>query len=295
MAQAEATVLKAGCKVNLWLRITGARPDGYHDLDTLFYPLPEPHDTIHVSEGLAGSGVTLTCDRPGLAGQDNLLVKAARAFQRESGVGADLALHLEKRIPVGAGLGGGSSDAASLLRFLNKEAGDQILSQDDLNSLAASLGADVPFFLQDKPARALSIGEQLTPLQDQAETLLQGLSLVLVCPDLHVSTAWAYSAWDKAQEKILSPRGESLTALLQAGISSVSRCPALLVNDFEPVVFAAYPELRRLKERLLQSGASSALLSGSGASMFALFRDKATAQDAAKGVADTATTYMMML
>lgn len=274
-------ILRAPCKVNLFLRILGRRPDGYHELLTLFYPLPEPCDELSIEPLPPGAGCRIECGRPGLATDENLIAKAWRRFREATGAAPDVLVRLDKRIPVGAGLGGGSSDAAAMLSFLNARAGERALPEAGLSALAASLGADVPFFLLGRPALARGVGERLLPV----ELDLTGLCLVLVCPEVHVSTAWAYREWDRL---FLGPgqgagSGEGfLTSARMGARNSSSFSPLVLGNDFEAAVFPAYPELRGIKERLYRLGACGAALSGSGASVFGLFRGREKALTAVR-------------
>ena len=270
--------LTARAKINLFLRILRRRDDGYHELDTLFAPLDQPCDLLDVEPGPPGSGLTLTCSDPGLAGPDNLVAKAWRAFAQATGQAPDLRLHLTKNIPCGAGLGGGSSDAASLLLFLNKTAKEAALAPERLADLAAGLGADVPFFLMDGPARAQGIGEKLTP----ADPGLAGLTLVLVCPPVHVPTGWAYASFDEAAAQGRTPWAPGFLTRNPMGTKNPSSLlPLALLNDFEDVVFPAFPEIRQVKETLLAAGAAGAAMSGSGASVFALFRQREQALEVA--------------
>jgi 4-diphosphocytidyl-2-C-methyl-D-erythritol kinase len=277
----ETVTLIAGCKVNLALVITGLRPDGYHELDTLFLPLPEPHDTLSISPGEPGAGLALTCSDPGLAGPSNTLAKAYSAFARATGLAPDLAVHLDKGVPQGAGLGGGSADAAALLLHLNAQAGGRALDHATLTELAAGVGADVPFFLGNQPARGQGIGERLTP----ADPGLSGLALLLLCPSEAVNTGWAYRAWDALPPERKTPPRAAGRFLTWAS-SRYKRSPcffrACLWNSFENAVFPAHPGLRRLKEDLLRHGAGGACLSGSGSSLLGLFRDTTQAERAAE-------------
>lgn len=278
----EATIT-APCKVNLRLKITGRRADGLHELDTVFHPLDEPADTLRLSPLPDGAGIRLVCDVNLGPPDDNLVVRAYEAFARATGFAPPIRVELEKRIPAGAGLGGGSSDAAALLAHLNRHARERALAAKELAGLALGLGADVPFFLLGRPARARGIGELLDPLS----TDLPGVALLLACPEIHVSTAWAYGAWDERNHLAKGVRKSLLT-----GHSEKSTCPFCLEpevweNDFEEVVFAAHPELRRLKERLYRLGAAAAVMSGSGSSLVAAFRDTEAAERAAHGLDET--------
>ncbi len=267
----------APCKINLHLRITGRRVDGYHELDTIFLPVENPSDVIVFFAGACGTGLVFTCDDPAIAGEDNLMARAYRRFAARTGFAPDLGVHLTKRIPYGSGLGGASSDAAVMLARLNALAGRAALSPGDLSALAASLGADIPFFLQSSPARATGIGDVLAPVSLR----LLGLTLVIVCPPVAVSTPWAYRTYDELPKKGGKSGTESLTRLMGENTRCVCVTAAPLYNSFERIVFAAHPALRDLKEHLLALGACGAALSGSGSAVFGLFRD----QDKAFGVA----------
>jgi 4-diphosphocytidyl-2-C-methyl-D-erythritol kinase len=270
------TTLAAPAKINLYLRILTLRGDGYHELRTLFHPVTGLHDTITV-EAAHDDNLYLRCpENPDLECASNLIYKAWKAYGEATGFKPGVFVTLTKRIPMGGGLGGGSSDAAAMLRHLQSLAGERALDHETLTALAARLGADVPFFLMDGPATAEGVGERLRP----AAVDLKGLTLVLASPDIHVETAWAFSAWDAAN----TPPGpeESLTtqALDTKNASPVS--PLSVANDFESVVFRKYPMLRKIKEKLLRDGASAAAMSGSGASLFGLFRDAEAARLAAR-------------
>ena len=274
----EEATLTAPAKINLHLEILGLREDGYHELKTLFLALPEPCDLIRVEPGHDEHFFIRCPERPELETTSNLLYRAWKAFGEATGFRPGLFVTLTKRIPMGGGLGGGSSNAASLLKWLNGEAGDRALPLDRLISLAATLGADVPFFLMDGPSWATGIGEKLVP----ADIDLSGLTLVLACPDIGVDTAWAFREWDRRND---SPRyHESLTSpeLGTKNPSPVS--PPDMLNDFEPLVFEKHARLRDIKEKLLSHGAEHAALSGSGASLFGLYRDRGSATSAARAL-----------
>ncbi|SKA72001.1 4-diphosphocytidyl-2-C-methyl-D-erythritol kinase [Paucidesulfovibrio gracilis DSM 16080] len=263
----------APAKINLNLFITGVREDGFHELDTLFLKLRAPADTIHIVPANPGQGLVLDCPIPGLVPENNIIYKAWEKLGSLTGFRPDLHIRVTKRIPQGMGLGGGSADAGVVLRELNRLAGDRGLEQSRLIALGASLGADVPLFLLDAPAaHATGIGEKLCP----ASPDLSGFTLVLACPPVHVNTAWAYSEWDRK-----NPAPTVLTSVPLGTKKSAPESGLLLHNDFEQVVFAAFPRLREIKECLLSAGASGAAMSGSGAGIFALFRDHTQARNAA--------------
>lgn len=271
--------LAAPAKINLSLSILGRRPDGYHDLKSLFIPVPGLADTLAISPGQPASGCVVEPRLPGTPPEKNLVFRAWKAYGLAAGFAPDIAVRLTKRIPTGAGLGGGSSDAAAMLRWLQAKAGARALPQAKLVRLATGLGADVPFFLQDGPAWASGIGDVLTPVALD----LSAFTLVLVMPPMHVSTAWAYQAWDERAGcgARVNDSAECLTTRGSTHKRRGSLSPVLIQNDFEAVVFPAHPDLRVLKERLLEMGAAAAAMSGSGAALAALFRESRPALDAA--------------
>ncbi len=286
----QSATLKAPAKVNLYLEIKSRRPDGYHELLTLFHHLREPCDILEIEPLKPGRGLVLDCSIPGLRDQDNLIFKAWNGFAQATGFGPDMRVRLVKNIPTGAGLGGGSTDAAAILRFLNGQAGDRALDSGRLNALAASLGADVPFFLMDGPAWATGIGEKLTP----ADVNLAGLTLLLVCPDVHVSSARAYSDWDKRYANHPETKAAKgfLTSTGSDNNNPFPNSQLVLFNDFESTVFDAHSELRKIKEKFLLLGACGAVMSGSGSSVFGLFREETTARGAAMEFAPWARTFV---
>lgn len=274
--------LQAPAKINLSLWIMGRRANGYHDLESLFVPMPGLADTLEISAAAAGSGCLVTPELPDTPAEKNLVFRAWKAYAQATGSAPDVLVRLTKRIPTGAGLGGGSSDAAAMLRWLQAQAGGRALAQAELVRLAAGIGADVPFFLQNGPAWARGIGDELTPV----DLDLSAFTLLLVLPPVHVSTAWAYGAWDEHARRVANAKdcAECLTTLASTHKRRVSLSPVVVHNDFEAVVFPAHPDLRVLKERLLNMGAASAAMSGSGAGLAALFRERRVALEAADGL-----------
>lgn len=269
-----ASVLKAGCKVNIFLRVTGRRDDGYHTIESLFLPLALPGDAITISPR-NGEGMALTCSDPELEGPGNIMFKAYNAFADAASFSPDISVFLEKNIPRGAGLGGGSSDAATLLSWLNNAASDQglALSPEALIRLAAAIGADVPFFLLNGPAMVTGIGEIITPVANP----LAGMHLVLVCPRAHVPTAWAFAAWDEISAEKHSD--QNLTNTIGKDSSPFVR-GICVQNDLCPVVFSRFPQLCDIRTQLHTLKADAASMSGSGASIFGLFEKKEAAYDA---------------
>ncbi|SMF05395.1 4-(cytidine 5'-diphospho)-2-C-methyl-D-erythritol kinase [Desulfovibrio gilichinskyi] len=269
-----ATILTAPAKVNLYLKIVGKREDGYHELDTLFLPFPALADTLAITE--KAEGCSIHCEDFDLPAEDNLIYKAWDKYAQATGFRPGLHIELTKKTPTGAGLGGGSSDAATMLRFLNSHPHSPGMEHEALNALAAGLGADVPFFLLDGPAWAKGIGEILTP----CEVDLSGLTALLVCPDVHVNTAWAYKAWSGVvrTENLQKTNPFYLTTFDSSNNKASSKTRVTLFNDFEQVVLPEFSVIRQTKEFLLKNGANGAVMSGSGASIISFFKDRTLAQ-----------------
>jgi len=259
--------IRAPAKINLYLRVVGKRRDGYHLIDTVMLPI-SLYDEIEIrklkadrrrARGAAPS-ITITCDHPQVpAGKKNLVFRAAELIMKTAQVEQPVAIHIRKKIPVGAGLGGGSSDAAATLIALNRLFRLGYATRK-LEKLGLALGADVPFFIAKRPARARGIGERLTPL-----TQFPGFWLVILYPGFPVSTAWAYGQLRPKLTK--SKVNTSITSSLRR----FAKLRELLVNDLEAVTVAEYPRIGTLKERLRREGADGVLMSGSGSSVFGVF------------------------
>jgi 4-diphosphocytidyl-2-C-methyl-D-erythritol kinase len=248
-------------KVNLYLRVVGRRPDGYHEVVTVMQPLSLA-DALTVS--LAGEGISLRCDRPELPqGEENLVWRAARRFQEETGLPQGVRLSLFKRIPVAAGLGGGSSDAAGTLLALNELAGKP-LPHSHLHRLASLLGADVPFFLAREPAVGRGTGTQLS-----AVTLLPYWYL-LVNPGVPLSTRWVYENLDLA----------ALPGPPAAEAWDPEHPETWVRNDLGTVAVKRFPELAQLLAGLNDAGAWCQGVSGSGPTLFGLFHTREAAHQA---------------
>ncbi|MBO4317180.1 MAG: 4-(cytidine 5'-diphospho)-2-C-methyl-D-erythritol kinase [Mailhella sp.] len=260
-------IVKSGCKINIYLKILGKRSDGYHELDTLFWPLPDPHDELEIT--WAGKGITVLCGRDGIDPNDNTLTRAYALYTSASGHAPGCIVHLAKGVPSGAGLGGGSADAAALLLKLNEYA-PRPLDEEAMLAVASGVGADVPFFLRAEPCFAEGTGERLKPFRGHAR---KGF-LVIVCPDVKVSTAKAYSLWDAAQKNLTDFCNVHKRDFPDSGK------PLRYENDFEPVIFSEYPLLADIKKKLLDFSAYSALMTGSGSALYAVFFDGKSAQRA---------------
>lgn len=258
-------LLSAPAKINLGLQVLHRRPDGYHEINTVFAAV-DLCDELELTARDDGRIVCRVEGNPQLAeepAENNLCVRAARALREAAGVREGADLLLRKGIPTGAGLGGGSSDAAAVLagcaRLWNLS-----VAPADLAEIGAQLGSDVPFFLGSGPAVAGSRGEVLEPLD-----LFLPWAVLLVNPGIHVPTPWAYRALNRTDRR----PADDLAAALRGGMENPHLLRERLVNDFEEAVFAEHPELKRIKERMYDAGALLALMSGSGSTMFGLFAD----------------------
>ena len=256
-------ILHANCKINLGLDILRRREDGYHDLSTVMFPVRGLYDVVEVTRSAAPGARLLT---EGLAVDcapgENICLKAFRLMRERFGVDG-VTIRLDKRVPFGAGLGGGSSDATAVLVALDGLFGLG-LCEEELIALAASLGSDTAFFVRNTPQLCTGRGELMEPFP----LSLEGLSLVIVKPARGVSTREAYAGVRPRLPEV--PLAERLRRPVEAWQGTVT-------NDFEPSVFAAHPSIREAKELLLASGALYASMSGSGSAVFGLFDDPSAA------------------
>lgn len=259
----EPLELRAPAKINLFLAVTGRRADGYHELLSLMCAIGL-YDRLSLRFG--GRGIRVFCDHPAVPEDDrNLVHRAASRFFDRLGVPPGVSIRIDKRIPVAAGLGGGSSNAAAVLGGLNRAFG-RPFTPELLQPMALAVGADVPFFLTGKPALATGVGEHLEPV-----TGLVPYHVLTVCPDLKVSTAAVYKKLNlgltKCEKKLkqLHLKTERFDAL------------HFLCNDLETVTIRNFPQLNEIKKALLGLGAAGALMSGSGPTVFGLFQDAAVA------------------
>lgn len=270
--------LRSPCKVNLLLNILGRRPDGFHALETVLLPVPL-HDRLTLAS--APAGVTLTCSDPALpTDAGNLVHRAATAFLAAARLTGGVTIHLEKNLPLAAGLGGGSANAAVTLRGLNELFGHP-LPRERLTALAATLGSDVPFFLQDGPALGTGRGEVIEPLPPFPA--LRGAELLLAHPGFGIATAWAYRELARHSEALHGRPGRAaeLVALLQAG--DLPAAGRALYNALEAPALRKFPVLALYQEFFRAHGAAATLMSGSGSTTFAIFPapDRAAAAEAA--------------
>ena len=253
------------CKVNLVLNILGRRADGFHELETLMHP-------VAVCDRLAverqASGVKLTCSNHTLpADSRNLVHRAATAFLEAAKIPDGVRIRLEKNIPLAAGLGGGSGDAATTLMALN-ELFDQPLAAERLNALAAALGSDVPFFLQNQPALATGRGEKIQSLE--SFSVLNGKAFFLVHPGFGIATAWAYQNLARFPTALNGQPGRAakLVSSLRAG--DIRALAGGLFNSLEAPALEKFPVLGLFQEFFRENGALGTLMSGSGSTTFAI-------------------------
>ena len=251
-------ILFANAKINLGLHITGKRSDGYHNIETVLYPVPH-YDVIEFypadqySLHLYGETV------PGSA-EENIVTKAFRLLKTQHSI-PEIEMHLLKNIPAGSGLGGGSSDAANLLSGLNRYFHLRI-NHDEVSQMAESLGSDCPFFLENRPMLASGKGEIL----QEIDIDLKGYFLVLAFPEIHIPTEKAYSFVKGPFE-----RHSDLNEIIDM---PVEKWNGLLTNDFENAIFSKYPELEAIKSNLTENGALYASLTGSGSVIYGIYKNR---------------------
>lgn len=263
--------IRAPAKINLTLRVVGRRADGYHLLDTILVPV-SLYDELDLRKVRIGRGknlpelIQIRCDHPAVPQDEtNLVYRAAALIMRCSRKPEPVLIRLKKNIPVGAGLGGGSSDAAATLIGLNRLL-DLRLSTARLEKLALRLGADVPFFVRGKPARARGIGEKLRPVPK-----LPRLWAVILYPGFPVSTAGIYRRLGEKLTKTI------VNTSIAASPKTFDELTRRLVNDLEVVTLKGYPKIAELKRKLLRGGAPGVLMSGSGSSVFGIFASRKAA------------------
>ncbi len=271
-------IYRAYAKINLGLRIIGRRTDGYHNLESIFYRIGLFDELSLVK---TDGKISLSCSNPAIpCNEENLCWKAALLLQKKLDVTLGADISLKKNIPVGGGLGGGSSDAAVVLRYLptlwNVET-----EVEEIKLLALELGSDVPYFLFDSTSYGEGRGEQLTKLQ-----LHVPYWIVLVYPNFHIATPWAY--------KTLSEKRMGKFPIRPSLIDDIALgdWKKILVNDFEEIVFAHHPELEDIKLKLLDFGASFSAMSGSGSSMFGLFSRENDARAALEYFSQTSFAHL---
>ena len=264
MSREKTAVVRSYAKVNLSLDVLGKRPDGYHAIESVMQTI-SLHDTLALTFPDGSGGVRVTCDMPGIpTGEGNLAYQAAAMFFERMEIEQALDIHIEKRIPPEAGLGGGSSNAAAVLRVLGSAFSVQ---RSGLPELAAQIGSDVPFFLVGGMAFVRGRGEIVEPLPDMPTRWL-----VIVKPAFGVSTSWAYRRLDELAATREQPTASSRirNCIEKEGCREL---PRLLSNDLELPAIERHPEIGNIKKALMEAGASASLMCGSGSAVFGLFED----------------------
>jgi 4-diphosphocytidyl-2-C-methyl-D-erythritol kinase len=251
--------LKAFAKLNLGLRVLARRPDGFHELRTIFQTISLA-DRLSVTFTPARKTAITVTGAPEIL--DNLVERSCRMLLENMKMSATVAFHLDKVIPTGAGLGGGSSDAAAVLLSIPVLAGKKV-KPEIVMELAAQLGSDVPFFLRGGTALGLGRGEELYPLPDVA-----GSKLLVIAPPVHSSTVQAYR--DLSAQLTFESVPHKVSSFQELAWKNGDVAPA---NDFEEVIFERHPELAQIKRRLLRLGATYAAMTGSGSAIFGVFKD----------------------
>ncbi|HLA51123.1 MAG TPA: 4-(cytidine 5'-diphospho)-2-C-methyl-D-erythritol kinase [Thermodesulfobacteriota bacterium] len=258
-------------KINLFLKVLRKRDDGYHDIVSVMQPISLYDEILIEMEN--GSDIIVSCDNANVpCDRTNLAYRAAVEFFRTTGINRRLSITIKKNIPVAAGLGGGSSNAAAVLRALN-EITSQNISTDNLIEIGAGIGSDVPFFIVGKSCIARGRGESLEPIE------LPKFWYILINPGFPVSTQWAY------QNLNLTKSNEDINiALLKVSLEDhvvgIRQWQGLLANDLEEVTIGKHPEIKEIKDAMSAVGATGALMSGSGPTVFGIFPDKDKAEEA---------------
>jgi 4-diphosphocytidyl-2-C-methyl-D-erythritol kinase len=259
--------LYAHAKINLGLRIIGTLPDGYHAIHSLFLPIYDLFDTL-TFENHATDIIFISNDELNIPMEQNLIVKSAHLMRKHFGIQKGAIIHLDKVIPSGAGLGGGSSDAAATFRGLTK-LWEITTDPPTLSELGLSLGSDIPFFFHDSPAIVEGKGEIITPISCDLYAWL-----LFIFPGIHINTRWAYSQIQEYSDYDMI----NLKSAIQNG--SINLQSEQLVNDFEKPIHAIHPILNDIKRQLISSGAIVSLMSGSGSTMYGIFSEESTAHSA---------------
>jgi 4-diphosphocytidyl-2-C-methyl-D-erythritol kinase len=278
----EPITLSSPAKVNLYLKILGKRPDGFHELETVMAALSLA-DEMRFEPRV--SGITLECSAPGMpTDETNLAVRAAKLLQAKIGSQHGAHIVLQKHTPVGGGMGGGSSNGATTLVALN-QLWKLNLSLAELQSLAAQLGSDVPFFLQPSVAMCRGRGEIIEPLQPGKFAAMKNMAVVLLNPGFGVSTPWAYKAYAARGGADAEPKLIAQPLLASLANGTLRDVASQLYNSLEEPVFHKYPILDIFKQSLLEAGAVGAMMSGSGATVFGLCQNERKAKAVGEKIA----------
>ncbi len=263
----EKIIIKTPAKINFGLNILRKRSDGYHDIETIFYPI-KLFDTLTISPS---KKFTFKSNLKQIADeQNNSIIKAVKLLEKLSGKKFNINIELEKLIPIGAGMGGGSSDGAASLIALNKYYNLNI-AEDELKKLALKIGSDTPFFLNPTPSFAQSRGEIIQNINFSIP-----FAILIVNPGIHISTKWAY------ENLKLKNHNDFLRSINSNVQLDFSRLKNKVTNDFEDIVYEKYQEIKKIKLQLYKSKALFALMTGSGSTVFGIFQDYNSAKIAAE-------------
>jgi 4-diphosphocytidyl-2-C-methyl-D-erythritol kinase len=268
---------KSPCKVNLLLNILGKRADGFHELETVMQPV-NLFDEISFERDR--TGIRLSCSEKSLPTDSrNLVYRAAEKFLEAANISAGVKIHLEKKIPLAAGLGGGSGNAATTLLALNGLF-ERPLSNEKLAELTASLGSDISFFLQDKPALATGRGEKIQPLENFPA--LNGKAFLLIHPGFGISTPWAYQNLSRFPEALNGKAGRAKELISKLQANDLATAANSFYNSLEAPALEKFPVLKLHQEFLRANGARAALMSGSGSTTFAICENVSSAESLAE-------------
>ena len=278
--------LKANAKINIALDVVGKREDGYHELKTLFYET-NLHDVLDFRTS-DKCGIRISCTDPTIpVDEKNIVYKAAKLLFDKYVPDAGIDIHIEKNIPHGAGLGGGSSDAAATIKAVN-ELYQLKLEDHEMEAIGASLGADVPFFISGGAAYACGIGEKLTSLKADIKMPY----LIIAKPEINVSTPEAYKLLDNEPE-LFHPDVDKIVKCFKAGnVRSVCK---LAGNSFEKPIFKIYPQIEEIRKSFLEGGAMASVMTGSGSAVFAFFEDEDDMKKAADNVKEKFKNVKIMI
>lgn len=258
--------IKAPAKINIGLFIISKRNDGYHNLSTLFYPINSLYDLITIEDS---NKFEFLCDDQNIpTNEDNLVVKAKNLLEKTFSIKINVKITLNKKIPSQAGLGGGSSDAAAVLKALNKKFNLEI-SYEMLNDLALKLGSDVPFFIRSQPAIGTSRGEILKDINIEIKE-----PILIVKPNISISTKEAFENIKPSDSQF------NFNSIVKDNVLDYPTMREMVRNDFENYAFKKYPELKLIKDQLYEFGSSFALMSGSGSALYGIFKDMDSAKNA---------------
>lgn len=251
--------VKSQAKINLGLRVLSKRKDGYHNLSTIFYPIDFLFDEIEFRKS---SNTEINCNVAELETKDNLVIRAVQIIESSLKISLPTSVIIEKNIPIGGGLGGGSSNAAAALISLNKLY-DLKISDSKLKEFAIQLGSDVPFFLINSPALGESRGEKLTPLNFSIDEYI-----LIVNPGIHIATKELFSKIIQGKNKI------NPNEFIESDKLNYSKCKNELINDFEETVFKTYTEIHDIKKIMNEFGALFAQMTGTGSTIYGIFDNK---------------------